>query len=212
MICQQYAIFDMDGTLLDSMPYWRNILAEYLNMPIPMEHALKIRDMNVTESVELTAKTFNLKKSVPQIFNEMCDLMLYHYLNHVKPKNGVQEYLQMLKQNNIRMCVASASPRHLIKSALEHFELADNFEFLCSTEDGFADKRNPDIYLYCAEKFNSAPVDTAVFEDSYSAIVTAKKANFPVVAIYDDTQKEYWQEITSVADKFKISYQMSKQN
>ncbi len=196
----------MDGTLLDSMPYWRNILAEYLGKPISKEYAEKIANINVTESVALTVKTFNLQKSVQQVFNEMCELMNFHYLNHVTPKKGIHEYLAKLKENKVRMCVASASPRNLIQNALTHFGIAENFEFICSTEDGFCDKSNPEIYLYCANRFQSHPQEVAVFEDSYSAIITAKKADFPVIAIYDETQKDNWQQIISIADRFKINW------
>lgn len=206
MIDQRYAIFDMDGTLLDSMPYWRNILNEYLGIKISRDYAEKIANMNVTESVALTIKTFGLQKSVQQVFDEMSELMKYHYLNDVVPKTGVLQYLKRLKENNVRMCVASASPPKLLRAALMRFEMIDFFDFLCSTEDGFADKNNPDIFLYCAEKLNSKPAETAVFEDSYAAIKTAKAADFYVVAIYDKTQNSNRQKIIETADIFKESY------
>ena len=179
------AIFDMDGTLLDSMPYWRNILPEYLQMPIDSAYKDKISNMNVTESVILTIETFNIPKKVKQVFDEMCELMKHHYLNDVAPLPGVIEYLRMLKENDIRMCVASASPPKLIRSALENFKMLDFFEFICSTEDGFSDKQSPDIYLYCAEKFGVPPHEIAVFEDSATAIETARNANFNVIEIKD---------------------------
>ena len=116
------------------------------------------------------------------------------------------EYLEKLRTNNVRMCIASASPVSLIEAMIKRHKIVDYFDFMCSTEDGFPDKRHPDIYLYCAEKFKSAPPATAVFEDSYSAIKTAKKANFHVVAVYDETQKNYWREITETADVSKISF------
>ena len=206
MTDKKYAIFDMDGTLVDSMPYWRNILSEYLGMPISQEYAEKIANINVTESVALSIETFGLQKSVSQVFNEMNELMKFHYLNHVQLKPGIGEYLQKLKTQNTRMCVASASPSELIKAALKHFDLIDFFDFLCSTEDGFADKNNPDIYLYCADKFNSLPQETAVFEDSYAAVKTAKNADFHVIAVYDDSQKKYWNKITEIADRSKTSW------
>lgn len=206
MIDQRYAIFDMDGTLLDSMPYWRNILTEYLGIKISRDYAEKIANMNVTESVALTIETFNLKKSVQQVFDEINEIMKFHYLNDVTPKLGVLQYLKKLQDAQIRMCVASASPPQLLHAALKRFDMLDFFEFICSTEDGFADKNNPDIFLHCADRLNAAPHETAVFEDSFAAIQTAKKANFKVVAVYDETQKNNWQKIISIADKFKESY------
>lgn len=206
MITQRYAIFDMDGTLVDSMPCWRNILPEYLNMPISKEYIEKIAAMNVTDSIALTIQEFNLKKSLEVIFNEISELMYQHYINDIPLKKGVAEYLHNLQQNNVKMCIASASPVSLIRAVMERHNIMDKFEFLCSTEDGFPDKRHPEIYLHCAEKFQSSPSETAVFEDSYSAILTAKKANFKVVAIYDETQQKYWQEIIKTADKYKITF------
>lgn len=206
MISQRYAIFDMDGTLVDSMPYWRNILPEYLNMPISEEYKEKIAAMNITDSIALTIQKFNLRKNPQTIFDEISELMYNHYVSDVPLKAGVAEYLKKLQANNVRMCVASASPPALVKAVMEHHDIIDCFDFLCSTEDGFPDKNHPDIYLYCAEKFKSAPPETAVFEDSFSAIKTAKKANFKVVAVYDDTQKKYWDEIIKHADKIKMSF------
>ena len=103
MTDKKYAIFDMDGTLVDSMPYWRNILSEYLGMPISQEYAEKIANINVTESVALSIETFGLQKSVSQVFNEMNELMKFHYLNHVQLKPGIGEYLQKLKTQNISL-------------------------------------------------------------------------------------------------------------
>lgn len=203
MISQRYAIFDMDGTLVDSMPYWRNILPEYLRRPIPDSYIQQIAAMNVTDSIALTVKTFNLSKTPDTIFNEICAIMHRHYINDVNLKNGVAEYLKHLSSNGVRMCVASASPGALITAVLERFNLTDFFEFTCSTEDGFADKRNPDIYLFCAEKFQAFPHEVAVFEDSYSAIKTAAGANFPVIAVYDKTAEHHWQEIKQIAVKTK---------
>ena len=121
MTDKKYAIFDMDGTLLDSMPYWRNILSEYLGIQISKDYAEKIANINVTESVALTIETFGLKKSVNQVFNEINEIMKIHYLNHVQLKPGIGEYLQKLKTQNTRMCVASASPSERIKAAMKHF-------------------------------------------------------------------------------------------
>ncbi len=175
-------------------------------MPVPQEHTEKIAPMNVSDSIAFTIQTFGLKKSVRQVFDDLNEIMKYHYLNDIAPKKGVVQYLEKLQKKQIRMCIASASPAPLIQAALKHFDMLDFFEFLCSTEEGFPDKTHPDIYLHCADKLNSEPIATAVFEDSYSAIQTAKNANFHVVAIYDDTQRKYWQEITQIADMFKESY------
>ena len=206
MIEQHYAIFDMDGTLVDSMPYWRNILAEYLEMPIPKEYAEKIAALTVSDSIALTVKEYKLTKNPKVIFDEICEIMYNHYVKDVSIKEGVVQYLQKLQDKNVRMCIASASPQFLIKTVMKKFDIADYFEFICSTEDGFADKRNPDIFLYCADKFKSTPPETAVFEDSYSAIRAALKANFHVVAIYDKSQDKYWDEITRSVHRSKLSY------
>lgn len=206
MIEQHYAIFDMDGTLVDSMQYWRNILSEYLNMPISKEYAEKIAALTVTDSIAVTIKEYNLEKSAKVIFDEICEIMYHHYINDVEIKDGVVEYLKKLQKNNVRMCIASASPQFLIKTVIDKFNIADCFEFICSTEDGFADKRSPDIFLHCAEKFNSIPPETAVFEDSLTAIRAAVNANFHVVAIYDKIQDKYWDEITRTAHRAKLSY------
>ena len=100
------------------------------------------------------------------------------------------------------MCVASASPPDLIHAALNKFKMLDFFEFICSTEDGFADKRSPDIFLYCAERFGAEPAEIAVFEDSLSAVKSAKAAGFHIIAVYDKTSEKYQEEIKSLADRF----------
>ena len=104
----------------------------------------------------------------------------------VKPKSGVVAFLEHLKANGVKMCVASATERKLVLLAMEQCGLSPYFSQVFSCDDIGKGKDQPDIYLYAAKQLGESVENTWVFEDSLVAIETAVKLGMPTVAIYDD--------------------------
>lgn len=201
------AIFDMDGTLIDSMGIWEDIGYVYMrNLGIEPNSDIRdrLRPLSLIQAAEYLINEYNLPLKAKQVMEQISDLVSDFYINHVNAKPGIKEHLQILKDKGIKMCVATASDRPLAVKALERCGLLDFFEiiFTC-TEVGFG-KDSPEIFIRAAQYIGSDIEDTWVFEDAYHAIVTAKKAGFKVAAVYDKSSEMYINQIKELADVFLI--------
>lgn len=205
---KQFTIFDMDGTLIDSMVYWKDLASEYLLSKginqIPEEILDQIKAMTIPQSAALFQKTFGISGDIEA---EMDAMMDDHYRKDIPIKSGVLEYLEQLHRKGIRMCVASATAEHLMESCLTRLGIRDYFEFLLSCESVGAGKRSPLIYQKAAEKMNAIPENIAVYEDALYAVQTAKKAGFYVVGVYDDSAAEEWHTIGKIANEIILNWE-----
>ena len=170
---KKYAIFDMDGTLVDSMVYWRNLAKEYLNQKgisnIPDTILEKISPMTMTESAALFIEEFGIDGTPEAVTNEMNDLMDTHYYKDIPLKKGVKEYLKGLHDAGVSMCVASATAIPLVEACLTRLGIRDCFSFVLSCETIGVGKSRPDIYYAAADRFGALPEETAVYEDALFA-------------------------------------------
>lgn len=205
---KNYAIFDMDGTLIDSMRFWKNLAAEYLAQkgidPIPKDLPQRIKTMTMSESSALFRLEFGLSGDVESEMNAMMD---EHYRKDIPLKPGVEEYLQKLHQRGVRMCVASATAEHLMESCLARLGVRPYFEFLLSCESVGAGKRSPLVYHEAASRLSAAPGEIAVYEDALYAVQTAKEAGFHVVGVYDNSAAGSWHSIEALSDEIIMNWE-----
>ena len=209
-----YAICDMDGTLVDSMGYWRNLWREYLVLkgvdPIPEDMIPRIKALNMTESAALFIEEFSIEGTPRSVAREMNDLMGEHYKNHVKLKPGIKQYLDRLKSRGGRMCLVSATAEYLVQQCLSRCGLDGYFEFVLSCEETGLGKHKPDIYHMAAQRMGASPQDTAVYEDAYYAARTAKDAGYYLIGVQDATAAAKWQEICALSDETVTDWQEAK--
>ena len=205
---KNYAIFDMDGTLIDSMAFWKNLATEYLTSKgvteIPGWLLERIKPMTMSESAELFKLAFGLTGDVEAQMNAM---MEDHYRNDIPLKTGVRKYLLDQHLQGVRMCVASATAEHLMEACLTRLGVRQYFEFLLSCETMGAGKRSPLVYRESARRLDAAPGEIAVYEDALYAVQTAKDAGFHVVGVYDDSAARNWQTIAKIADEIIINWE-----
>lgn len=205
---KKYAIFDMDGTLIDSMVFWKNLATEYLTskgiLQIPTDILEQIKPMTMSESAALFRREFGLTGDVEAQMNEM---MEDHYRNDIPLKPGVWEYLENLHRQGVRMCVASATAEHLMESCLTRLGVRQYFEFLLSCETVGAGKRSPLVYQEAARRLGAVPGQIAVYEDALYAVQTAKAAGFHVVGVYDDSAADSWQAIEQESDEVILNWE-----
>lgn len=202
---KRYAIFDMDGTLVDSMAVWRRLGREYLTDRGIVSHIddvlARTRPMTMAESAALFVAEFQLPERPEEVAAEMNSIMEEHYRRDIPLKAGVLDYLSRLRRAGIRMCVASATAPELMEACLLRLGAARYFEFLLSCEEVGAGKNRPDVFLKAAERLGASPCEIAVYEDSLFAAQTAAAAGFYTVAVYDDSGKESWNELTALTDE-----------
>ena len=205
---KKYAIFDMDGTLIDSMVFWKNLATEYLTskgiLQIPADILEQIKPMTMSESAALFRREFGLTGDVEAQMNEM---MEDHYRNDIPLKPGAWEYLENLHRQGVRMCVASATAEHLMESCLTRLGVRQYFEFLLSCETVGAGKRSPLVYQESARRLGTVPGEIAVYEDALYAVQTAKAAGFHVVGMYDDSAADSWQAIEQESDEVILNWE-----
>ena len=197
-----HALFDMDGTLVDSMGYWDEVCGEYLRAVglYSQEVFDALKPMTLSQTAEYLETEFGIKTSQEEIISRMCQIMLDHYTHDVKIKPGIRAFLDAMQKKGVRMCVVSSSPLSLVETCLNRHDLTQYFEFLLSAEEVGKGKTDPDIYLEAAKRMQAEPSQTITFEDAMLAGLTAKHAGFLTAAIFDENSVEEWDDFQKEAD------------
>lgn len=198
------AIFDMDGTLLDSMPVWKRLTQGYL-----AQFGLHITDQDyaATEgfSQPQVAQYFadrypNLPVDAQGIMDGMDELITARYEAIAKPKDGVLEFLEGLRRRGVKMAIATLTARRHAEKALRDRGMLDYFEFMLTIEDIGVSKREPDIYLQSAARMGLMPDACIVFEDAPYACTTAKRAGFRVCGMVEPAYAAGEEELRAASD------------
>lgn len=201
----QATIFDVDGTLLDSMPVWENIGERYLSgLQIKAEENLNevLNTMSLEQGAAYLKEGYQLDKSIPQIINEVLKIVSDFYRFEAPVKPGVRETLEWLQGKKVKMVVATSGNKELAEAALKRNGIRDYFDRIYTCTEIGSGKDEPVIYLKAAEFMQAEPKDTLVFEDALHAAETAKKAGFVVVGVYDQGNRENISEMREVCDYY----------
>ena len=202
------AIFDLDGTLLDSMFIWDTIGEEYLRSLGKEPHEdLKETFMTLTleEAAEYYREHYGVTLSVKEIVDGVNAMVEQTYRTKVTLKPGIAEYLAWLKENGVRMCVATVTDRYLVEETLERLGVRHYFsEIFTCAEVGFG-KDKPVIYQKALEHLGTEKSDTYVFEDMPFALNTAKTDGFPTVGVYD-RHEVHQDELKGLADYYIFDF------
>lgn len=204
------AIFDMDGTLIDSMWVWSKIDEEYLkkrNIDLPKNLKEEIEHMSFSEVAQYFKNRFNLSDTIEEIQNEWNNMAVHYYANDVKLKPGAKEFLSLLKSKGIKIGLATSNCKLLIETALKKNDIYHFFESITTTDEVSRGKDFPDIYLLAAKRLNLRPVECAVFEDILPAVKGAKSANMLVIGVHDLYSEYQKQDIISCADIYISQYE-----
>ena len=199
------AIFDFDGTLLDSMWAWTDVASRYLKEQgiTPKDDIdAKVFRLSLEDSARLIRREYDLEQDEEEIQNGMNRLVENMYRSTFELKPGVKELMEELKKRGVRICMATASDRCIVEPALRRTGIWDYFDFVFTCSELHADKNDPYIYQYVRSYMETPLEETLVFEDACHAIQTAKSAGFPVAAVYDSTEEENQELIRKTADYY----------
>lgn len=181
-------IFDLDGTLIDSIPVWKEVdrlYIESLHETFDPELKEQMKAISFEDTAQLIIDHYNLNKSIEEVKKDWISMVHHHYANHIPLKEGAKAFLEECVRNNYKMMIASSCNRELIEAALEGHGISHYFSEVITSTDLNTTKELPDIYLYCANKMKMHPTNILVFEDISIAMKSACKAGFNVCAVYD---------------------------
>jgi HAD superfamily hydrolase (TIGR01509 family) len=203
------AIFDMDGTLIDSMWVWSKIDEEYLNkrsIDLPKDLKKEIEHLSFSEVAQYFKDRFNLPDTIDDIQKEWSRMAIHHYTNDVKLKPGAKDFLSILKSKGIKIGLATSNCSPLIEIVLKQNGIYDFFDSITTTDEVTRGKDFPDIYLLAAKRLNLNPEDCAVFEDILPAVKGAKAAHMLVIGVHDFYSEYQKQDIIAQADMYISQY------
>ncbi len=196
-------LFDLDGTLVDSMWVWSEIDREFFashQLEFPASLNQDIEGMGFTETAEFFVEHFGLEESVEEIKALWNEMALEKYRTKVMPKPGAVAFLDDLKERGIRMGIATSNSMLLVETFLKAHHLEGYFDAITTACDVKKGKPSPEVYLVTAEKLNVDPQRCLVFEDILMGIRAGKNAGMRVCTIADDYSKEQWDEKQELAD------------
>lgn len=204
-------IFDLDGTLIDSMNVWSDIDKEFFKMhdlPFEEDYQKEIGHKGLKEIAAYTKSRYNLKESEDEIVSIWLSMAKEAYACKIPLKEGVKSFLDYLKSKNIKMGIATSNSLELTESVLNHHDIYKYFSKVVTVNELKTNKGSPDIYLHISNSFGFSPSECIVFEDLLAGIKTAKKAGYKVVAIKEKASLDKEKEIRETADLYISNYNL----
>lgn len=202
-------LFDLDGTLVDSMWIWKQIDIDYLGsrgITLPETLQSEIEGMSFTETAHYFKKRFSLPDSIDSIKEAWNRLAMEKYEKEVPLKPGVSELLAWCKKNDIRLGIATSNSHELVEAVLRAHAILPFFSCIVTGCDVGKGKPAPDIYLEAARRLQTAPEDCLVFEDILPGIQAGKAAGMRVCAVEDEYSFDQRAEKAAAADAYIVNY------
>lgn len=198
------AIFDVDGTLLDSMSTWDTIGETYLRSIgyEPKENLNEVfKNMSLRQAACYYQTEYSVTLGIEQIMDEVNAMLERYYRFEVLLKPGAAELLARLRESGVKLCIATATDRYLVEAALERCGVLSCFGEIFTCNEVGHGKDEPDIFEAALRFLGTEKAETVVFDDAFYAVKTAKEAGFPVAAVYDRHEKNS-EEIRALADLY----------
>jgi len=182
------AIFDLDGTLIDSMFIWDTIGEDYLKSfgIEPKENlAEAFKTFTLEQAAEYYRRNYGIEFSVREIVDGINNMVAEIYRTKVTLKPGVRDFLKRLQNLGVKMCVATVTDRHIAEDVLKRLNVRDCFSEIFTCAQAGYNKQTPEIYRQALKHLGTPKTETVVFEDAVHALKTAKEDGFKVAAVYD---------------------------
>lgn len=197
-------LFDLDGTLIQSMHVWEDAvirLFERLHLTMDLQEARDVFSaMKFSEVLEAIVQRFELDLSTEQLYDMVIQDVRYQYEHEVKEVNGAFAFVEKCRRSGKRMCVVTANDVPLTQAVLKRLGMLDAMEFILSSEESGLTKRTPQMAQEAIRRLGLAPNECIMLEDSLYSMKSAKEAGCYVIAIADRYSPDY-AEICRVADE-----------
>ena len=201
------AVFDLDGTLLDSSWVWEKVDEKFLGyrgFQVPDDYVDEISPLGAERAAVYTIERFGLYEDKDDIVREWIEMAKKEYATEVVCKPYAKEFLEELHKLNIKMAVATSSDRELFMKTLEREGILKYFQKIVTVDEVERGKGYPDIYEEAARRIKVNPHKCLVFEDILAGVTGASLGEFNVVAVFDEKSKHNWEKIKSIS-KYSIN-------
>lgn len=202
------AIFDFDGTLVDSMFIWKkagDIYLRSLGKEPEKDLQKTLKTMSLCQSAAYMQRTYGLSASVDEIMEGVNHTVEDFYFNSVEPKADVIPFLNRMKEYGVKMCIATATDRYQVEAALRRCGIDTFFSDILTCSDIGHGKDEPVIFHKALEHLQTTRADTVVFEDAFHALKTASDDGFITTAVYDPYEEQQ-EALRQCADFFLEDY------
>lgn len=203
-------IFDLDGTLIDSMWIWKDIDMRYLmqhGYELPDDLQKSIEGMSTTETAQYFKNRFGIQDTIDTIKSEWIEMAWDYYANIIEMKAGAFKYLHQLHRKGIKIGLGTSNFRNLAEISLKRHDVLHLFKAIRTSSEVASGKPSPDVFLKVAEDLQVEPSRCLVFEDTHAGVIAAKRAGMDVIAIFDELSEPYMDDIKADALKMLMNYE-----
>ena len=198
-------IFDLDGTLIDSMGLWKGVDEEYFsmhNIPLPDDYQKMIDGMSIVEIAVFTKEKYGFKESVEEMLDQWNKMAYRKYALEIQAKPGANEFLLKCKEKGLKIGVATSNSIPLYNAVANNLKFNEVVEVVVTGEDVQNGKPDPESYLKVAQKLNVNPKDCLVFEDLVVGIKAGLAAGMKTCAVFDKYSIDQDEERRKQADYY----------
>lgn len=203
------AIFDLDGTLIDSMGVWEKIDVDFLTkrgLPVPETYTQEVCSKSFPEAAAYTIALFGLKESVEDVVADWNRMAVDEYSHRIRLKPHAKEYLLFLKEHGVRLGTATALPRALYEPVLKNNGVYGLFDAFASVGEVSRGKESPELYLLAAGRLGAAPADCAVFEDVLRGIRGIRAAGMRAFGVHDRYAEHEEAQIREMCERYVTDF------
>lgn len=198
-------IFDLDGTLVDSMGYWRSVSRDFMKTKgIDIEDAVqhKMTTMNLDASLKYMKDYYKLEESFEELFRDFSRTVEDFYRNKVEAKEGSLEILKYFKDKGMKVVIGTSTADHFANIVIRKHGIDKFIDGLYTADSVGHLKGEEEFYLSIADDLGEDPEEIFLVDDSYLALRTAKRAGLIGIGIYDENSKDTW---STIVDENKYS-------
>lgn len=196
-------IFDMDGTFINSMEYWNNLMANFLDsqgIKANKDLGIELINMTLKDGISYTKKKFSLVESEEEIFLKIKDLIAYNYKNSFDIDSEIINIFEKIKARGDKIVLATATQRNLVNIVLRRFSLEQYFDLQCVSDEVEFHKNNPKYFENIADYFSVANENCIVVEDALYSIKTANSIGMKTIGVLFQAPASHVEDIKSLAD------------
>ncbi|MHB1452469.1 MAG: HAD family hydrolase [Saccharofermentanales bacterium] len=204
------AIFDMDGTIIDSMGIWKELASRTFldhGIEVPQDLESRIFTMTFLESAEYCLQLSGSGKTAEELVEEWNQGASVYYKSDISLKPYAEEFIIYLKQMGMKLSLTTSNFMEIALDVLGRLNVLQYFDSITATQEVSRSKLYPDVFLLSAARLETDPPDCIVFEDSHSSILGAKAAGMFVVGVYDEYARFHETSIRQNSDRYILSFE-----